>query len=596
MAVTYGNLLAGVVTLESRTGGDQFKMGVQGIVPRPRFNSPGFGRLEGIFPRVFMNGGTPSGRVHYFTAAEYDYERIPVPGVTQGRGPDVVESSATIFARVDVKVGQRQSTTFETLVFPSWTRAQGLSPRRDQGATADLASQDVFAGITHRIVAGEGSVFTLQVGTLAHQTTLSPNGTGIAVVSPTGWHENWFSGATRNAVRTTVVATWERLKTIAGRAHDFTVTAELGARRLHGRVAENAIRVETLEGQVVRNVTFGDPSSVRAGDFPLAAALRDLWQVTRRLQVDAGLRVDHSRYGGSAGSARAGLRYALDDAGATVLKAGYGRFVMPLPLSVPAFAGYPTRLDRWFDADTGELTHEVASRPTVGELRLPRSSSATFSIERQLTASMDGQIVVTDRESSNLATLRVPSVSGPLTVESTGASRYRELQLSVRKTWPDDQQVFVSYVRSTGRGELNDFTSLFGQLDAALLQPGAVSRLSTDARDRVIAWGTVNLPRRVVISPVAEWRSGFPYSVLDQRYVYDGTPNSHVFPSFFATDLVVYKTVTVKKRSADLGVQLFNLTNHRNPRDVYAVSGSPHFGTFANSVGTIVRGYMLVKW
>src|SRR6185369_11116058 len=98
---------------------------------------------------------------------------------------------------------------------------------------------------------------------------------------------------------------------------------------------------------------------------------------------------------------------------------------------------------------------------------------------------------------SELATLRVPSQSGAMTVESTGTARYREAQLSVRKTWKDDQQVFVSYVRSSGRGEVNDFTSLFGFVDAPLVQPGAFARLSTEAPNRLLAWGTVNLPRRI---------------------------------------------------------------------------------------------------
>ena len=202
------------------------------------------------------------------------------------------------------------------------------------------------------------------------------------------------------------------------------------------------------------------------------------------------------------------------------------------------------------------------------------------------------QVVLTGRRSSQLATLRVPSESGLLLVESTGKADYREVQLSLRKTWADDQQAFVSYVWSRGRGEINDFTSLFGFIDAPLLQPGAIARLSTEARNRLLAWGTVNLPGRVVVSPVAEWRSGFPYSVVNNQYVYSEAPNGRVFPSFFAADLVAYKTVTVRRRDADLGIQLFNFTNHRNPRDVYAVTNAPRFGEFVNSVGTLAHVFL----
>ena len=83
---------------------------------------------------------------------------------------------------------------------------------------------------------------------------------------------------------------------------------------------------------------------------------------------------------------------------------------------------------------------------------------------------------------------------------------------------------------------------------------------------------------------------------MDERYTYAGPPNSRSFPTFLATDMVVYKTFTVKKRSADIGMQVFNITNHRNPRDVYSVVGAPRYGEFTNSVGPILRGYMLLKW
>jgi hypothetical protein len=306
--------------------------------------------------------------------------------------------------------------------------------------------------------------------------------------------------------------------------------------------------------------------------------------------------VDHSRYGGGEPSGRVGLRYALAGDGATVLKAGYGKFVGTLPLAVPGFGGYPRRVERSFEAASGEAVTEVTLQPTVGRLRLPHALAATLSLERSLLSGVETQIAMTLRRSRGLATLHVPAESGPLSVDSTGSGSYREVQLSVRKTWAHDQQLFVSYVRSSARGELNDFATMFQALDSPLLQAGGMSRLPGDARHRVLAWGTFNLPHRVVVSPVTEWRSGFPYSALDSSYVYVGSPNSRSYPSFAATDMVVYKTFTVRKRSADVGVQVFNVTNHRNPRDVYAVMGAPRSGEFTNSVGPILRGYMLLKW
>jgi hypothetical protein len=416
------------------------------------------------------------------------------------------------------------------------------------------------------------------------------------VLDPDGWRGNWFASATRSAARFSATASLERATTIAGRPHDLTFSLETAARGLSGHLAENPIQIENADGRVTRTISFGPPTDVHGSDRRLAVIGRDVWQLSSRTQIDAGLRLDARILGGSAVSARAGIRHALDAGNVTVIKAGVGKFVGTLPLGVPAFGDYPSRIDRRFDAATGALTREIDLQPTLGELRLPQAVAATFTVERQLGPNLDVQAVLTDRHSTKLAVLRVPDQSGPLVAESTGTSDYYEQQFSVRRLFGGGQQVFASYVHSNGRGELNDFTSLFGFVDAPLLQPGALARLSTEATNRVIAWGTVNLPWRIVLSPVMEWRSGFPYSVVDEQYVYSETPNSRTFPAFFDVDLIAYKTVTVKKRSADLGVQIFNVTDHRNPRDVYAVSDAPKFGTFTNSVGTIIRGYMLVKW
>jgi len=581
--------------MESNTGGDRRRIGVQGVIPRPRFTSPGFGRLEGIFPRFYISGIAADPRVHYVAAVEYDFERIPVPDVTQGQGPYLVEESATMFSRIAADLSHRHRLTFEGLAFPSRTRDYGLSPRREEVATADLSSHDLFAGLTDRFVVSPSSVITVQLGALGHGMTLTPNGAGTSMLTPDGWRGNWFAAASRTATRYTAMVAWERLRTIRGRAHEFTLSAEVATRLLRGTLTEGPVAVQNAIGTTVRSVAFGPRVQVGASDRPVALAFRDVWTVNDRLQLDAGARVDHSRHGGGRPSGRAGVRYAIDQAGRTVLKAGYGSFVGSLPLAVPAFADYPTRVDRRYDPTSGDLVDEAILQPTVGSLRLPQAVAGTVGLERQLSEHLDAQIVLTDRRSSRLATLRVPRESGAREVSSDGSSQYREVQFSMRRTWANDQQLFVSYVRSSARGELNDFATLFQAIATPLVQPGGMSRLASDARHRVIAWGTFNLPRRIVISPVTEWRSGFLFSPVDERYVYAAAPNSSSFPNFMAADMVVYKTFTVRRRSADIGMQLFNLTNHRNPRDVNSVLG-PRFGQFANSVGPIVRGYMLVKW
>jgi hypothetical protein len=248
------------------------------------------------------------------------------------------------------------------------------------------------------------------------------------------------------------------------------------------------------------------------------------------------------------------------------------------------------------DPASGAVVDTATLHPSLGRLLLPRAVATTLQLERRLAPGLDGLAGVTVRRASRLPTLDVPPAGGLLSVASTGRSRYQEVQLAVRRTWARDNQVFVSYVRSSARGDLNDFGTLFSAVDAPLVEPAGGAALAADTPHRWLAWATISLPHKVVISPTAEWHSGFPYSTIDTRRRYAGEPNSASFPAFFTLDLLAYKTVTVRHLPVNLGVQVFNATNHFNPRDVISVVGSPGFGTFTNSVGPVLRGYMLVQW
>lgn len=595
MTVTYGGLMGALFKMETRAG-DQKAMGLQGFIPRPRFQNPGFGRIEGIFPRFFAGGRNASGHMRYFGAVEYNFERIVVPDVTQGKGPNIVEKSGSVFARLDFDLSPRHQLTLEGFIFPSATDLQALSVRRDEAAAPDVSAEDIFGGVTSRRTFTNAALLTVRAGVLAHDSRIGGNGSGPSRVSPLGWRDNWFARVARNAVRYSLAAAIDKSVATGHGIHDVTVAGSVWSRRLHGSVTEEPVVVENDGGALVRSVRFGETSSLSARDWPYDASIRDLWHVSGRLQLDAGARVDGIRGYGTLPSARAGFRYSLDDAGVTVVKGGVGNFVGKIPLAVPAFAGYPMRTESLFDEVTGESTTSVF-QPAVQRLRLPNAFAFTLQVERQLRPGLDAQAGFTRRRSTRLATLEVPRGGGALAVVSNGRSTYEEFHVSVRQVWHDSQQLFVSYVRSSAHGELNDFMTLFAGFDQPLLQPGGMSRLAADAPNRWLAWGTVNTPLwGIVVSPVMEWHSGFPYSVVDERYFYRGEPNGAAFPAFMAVDMIAYKTVTYKKRAADVGIQLFNVTNHKNPRDVYPVSGARRYGTYTNSVGPILRGFMMIKW
>jgi hypothetical protein len=596
ISATFSGVLGSMASIETTTGGDHFTGGVQGFIPRPRLNSQyGLGRIEAFFPRAYASGRL--GIAHVFASTEINFERVPVPGVTSSSGNPASGATGVVsFARVDLALSARHSITLDALFMPASTAYSGLSPLQRPEASPDIRTSDRFAGVVDRFVLGPSQLLTVRLGWMGHDTTIAAGGSGAAVLSPAGWSQNWFSTVDTRGTRRSASVTWDRAGISALGEHTLSLSGAFQVRAMSGTLSQQPIRIEDDNGQLMRLITFAQPGdSIAVSDTSGGAGARDLWDVNRHLQIDLNVRLDASG-GDSAPSPRVGVRYTLGDDGRTTLKASAGRFVGFVPLSARAFGQYPTRSDTSFNPSTGRSILSLEYQPVAGGLDLPRADGYALEIEQRVSEELEVQASVRQRRGSLLPTVDVPAAGGVALLASTGHSLYRELQLSVRQTWSKDAQLFMSYVRATSDGELNDFGTLFTRLAAPLFEPGGMALTPTDVSHRLRGWATVALPRRVVVSPSVEWRNGFPFSVQDMFRHYVGTPNGERLPAYFAADLTAFKTFDLFARKMDLGLQVFNVTGHFNPRDVITIDQSARFGELTNSVGITLAGYMQIRW
>src|SRR4051812_46576934 len=600
VSATCSGVLASMRRIEATAGTGAFHAGIQGFIPRPRLDSKyGIGRIEAFFPRAYVSGRLGP-RARYFSSIELNFERVPVPGVTTQSGTPAVGATGVVtFARVDFDISPSHTLTVEGLFLPATSSYSGLSPLQQPEAAPDVYARDLFGGVVDRLVLSQRDLLTVRVGLMNHVTTIRPAGSGDAVLRPDGWQQNWFSAVDTSAIRPSASVTWDRSGFVARGTHTFSATGDIQFRSMSTAMTHQRIRIEDDLGRLTRSIDFGPvPRPIEVSDARGGGGVRDVWDVTSRLQLDGNLRLDG--YQGTSGvtpSPRLAARYEIDDSGKTTLKASVGRFIGRPPLGAQAFGQFPVRIDQSFVAATGALRAAHIYRPVSRQLELPRSDGITLEIEHELRSGLETQAAFRVRKSTDLPTVMVTAGGGDAVLASAGDSVYRELQLSVRQVWKADAQLFISYVRSSTRVESNDFGSMFTNLDAPLLEPNdAASPAISDTPHRLRAWSTFGLPARVVVSPAVEWRSGFPYSNQDMSRHYVGGFNTERLPVHFAVDLTVFKTVDVFKRKMDLGLQVFNLTNHFNPRDVISVIDSPRYGELTNNPGVTFGGYMQVRW
>src|SRR4029078_9392122 len=137
--------------------------------------------------------------------------------------------------------------------------------------------------------------------------------------------------------------------------HTFSVTGDVQYRTMSTLMQHQGIRIEDDLGRLTRSIDFAPVlPPIVAHDTRGGGGVRDLWDVTSRLQLDLDLRLDmYQGESGATPSPRFGLRYALDDDSRTTLKASAGRFVGRPPLGAQAFGQFPSRIDRSFSRATG---------------------------------------------------------------------------------------------------------------------------------------------------------------------------------------------------------------------------------------------------
>jgi hypothetical protein len=226
----------------------------------------------------------------------------------------------------------------------------------------------------------------------------------------------------------------------------------------------------------------------------------------------------------------------------------------------------------------------------------PRTLSWNAEIETVVSRNISVRLGYLDTRTRDLfivdPMLPASGTIGVMALTNTGTSQYRQAELTAHYRPSERADINLTYVWSRARGDLNALTDTFVPFQAPVIRPNAYGISSSDIPQRVIAGGLVHLPWwKLVLSPVADVHSGFPYSPLDVFQNYNAAPNSLRFPMYFSLDAKIYRDIVLhlpfldsaKGRKIRVGVYSLNATNHLNYHDVFYNVTSPMYGTFAGN-------------
>jgi hypothetical protein len=360
-------------------------------------------------------------------------------------------------------------------------------------------------------------------------------------------------------------------------------------------------------GTETEQISFLSPGLLAARDFEGSFFLADHWVPNERISLDLGLRYAGQTLGRSANLApRLGAAYSPGKAGKTIFRGGVGRFYAHTPLLGGNFTMFPTRQVSYFD-DLGNLegtpiTYENAYGEVSRQGVWAVSPNFPGNVPYNWTWNVEG-----DQELHPRVILRLNFMSSraydqfivnPVTDLPTGpamlltphgASRYQELESTVHFRINAFTEWTVSYVYSKARGDLNTLAQVFVPFEQPIIHPDVFSNLASDIPNRLLSWGRFKTHVwGIEAGPVVDYHTGFPFTPINMRQDYIGTPNTDRFPQFVSLDTKLGKDFhlplpVLKKHLMHGSLTVFNLTNHSNPRDVFNNNTSPDFGHFVGN-------------
>lgn len=601
----FGKFTGAVTAIGTRSGGDKFRFLFTNFFPRLRKRTdPITGEkkivgLESFTPRLILTGPIIKNKLTFSQSFEYRFIRTRVPSLPDLHNDTQLETFDS-FTQIDYKLNERNRLTFNLSFFPQNLSFNRLNTFNPIEVTPNFRQRGGFFSVTDRVAFENTGYLEATFAFKRFNAFIFPQGGNDMILAPDVNSGNFFNRQDRFSDRYDSQVSYNFPVFKAKGEHAFKIGTVISANTYDGKDSNMPIRVVREDGTLSQLITFTGSGRIDRNNTEATLYVQDKYSVTPNIVLDIGLRYDHEDIaGGQSFAPRFGFLVVPFKNGNTVVRGGIGRFFDKVPLGVGTFLQLQSRSITTFAADGNTIisSGQVLQNSYGNPLRTPYGVSGTFEVDQQIAKGLFFRFGFQKREGRDefiVEPTSDPLQGGRLVLSNGGRSRYREFQFTTRYKYLKENELTFSYVRSKTSGDLNDFNSYFGNFRNPIIRANATGRLPFDAPNRFLISGNIKLPFDLNAAPVIDVRTGFPYSLIDEDQNFVGARNTLRFPRFTSFDIQVTKGIAIpvlgKKYKTRVGVKVFNITNHFNPRDVQANIDSINFGTFYNSVSRSFRG------
>jgi hypothetical protein len=578
-AADLGNATSGVTSIQTRSGQNQFHTSIDSFFPRLLFENGGIHGVEYWEPNVGTSGPIVKGKLFFESAVSYRYDRNRF---TTLAGPERNTYNQPLFwTQLDGNVSSNQRVRLAFAFDQQHTDHANITAFTPAASVPTLAEDGWSTVLSDHIVFGKNAL-DLNASLLHTRSSVEPSGTGAYLLGHTLSNGAYFDDQSRGGRRVegggtlVLMPTSRQVLKIGGTVDQAALT-----------LADTPSSVSLLrtDSSVSRVISFGPSTPSQVAAMEGSAFIDDEWNPRPSLVLNAGLRYDRfSAIGSDTVSPR--IAWTLKRSNEhTSISGSAGLFVDKFVLAALSFPEFPTRVIQPFSSSGSPLgAPQVISNTVDGSLRVPRATRWDIGLDHTFTKGWTAHVRYQERWGNDELILQ-PSFGAAgaptLALSSTGRSTERGIETTLGyRNVTLGHEFYVSYVRSSARGDLNTFENIEGLSKDPFVQPNQVGPLAADLPHRLIAWGLLRLPGGLTFAPFLTVRSGFPYSPINDDWQYVGPRNGARLPTYASLDVSLTRVVDLPKQlpHARVGLKLYNIMDINTEREIQRDIAAPDFG------------------
>src|SRR5262245_14820352 len=290
----YGRFTAGVVSVETKRGGDKWNFELND--PLPEFRILG-GHLRGLrdaTPRVVFNGPLIKNRLFISQGTEYALKQRPVQTLAYPN-KETKSESVNSFTQLDYLVSGTHTLTGTFHLAPRKDAFVGLDFFNQRPVTPNWKGKDYTGTLIDRLTLGQNLLESL-VAVKNYTVNVFGQGLGEMNLTPTGNTGNYFSWQDREARRAEWMETLS-FKPIQGSSlfggdHNFKIGSIIARTSNRGEFRARPVNIFDNQGTLLRRIDFLGGEPFDRADLETDFFGQDHWVVSPRLAIDYGLRFE----------------------------------------------------------------------------------------------------------------------------------------------------------------------------------------------------------------------------------------------------------------------------------------------------------------